>query len=101
MLDKGRYGCGRHLSKPPIELMTADQPTAEQRASTGYISRDNWSWGLGMSVILKRNDLPNIPGRSGWNGGLGTSWYSDPTEDLVGVLMAQVAGFPSGIYQDF
>ena len=54
-----------------------------------------------MSVIIKRDDLSAVPGRFGWDGGLGTSWYSDPTEGLVGILMTQVMGFPSGIYSDF
>jgi len=27
----------------------------------------------------------------GWDGGLGTSWYSDPREDMVGILMTQRA----------
>jgi len=30
-------------------------------------------------------------GKFGWDGGLGTSWYADPKEDLVGILMTQQA----------
>jgi CubicO group peptidase (beta-lactamase class C family) len=30
-------------------------------------------------------------GRFGWDGGLGTSWYADPKEDLMGILMPQQA----------
>jgi CubicO group peptidase (beta-lactamase class C family) len=30
-----------------------------------------------------------VPGRFGWDGGYGTSWYSDPTEDMVAILMTQ------------
>jgi CubicO group peptidase (beta-lactamase class C family) len=30
-------------------------------------------------------------GQFGWDGGLGTSWASDPSEDLVGILLTQQA----------
>jgi CubicO group peptidase (beta-lactamase class C family) len=41
--------------------------------------------------------------RFGWDGGFGTSWASDPSEDMVAILMTQCAGFPttSGVYLDF
>ena len=41
--------------------------------------------------------------RFGWDGGLGTSWFSDPKENLVGILMTQRAAFPlfSGVYLDY
>lgn len=42
-----------------------------------------------MEVITERDDLAAVPGRFGWNGGLGASGYSDPKEDLVGILMTQ------------
>jgi CubicO group peptidase (beta-lactamase class C family) len=47
-----------------------------------------------------RLDEP-VPGRFGWDGGLGTSWSSDPKEDMVAILMTQCLGFPSGAYTDF
>ena len=30
-----------------------------------------------------------VPGRFGWDGGFGTSWSSDPHEDMVAILMVQ------------
>jgi CubicO group peptidase (beta-lactamase class C family) len=50
---------------------------------------DHSSWGFGVEVITLRDDLAAVPGRFGWNGGLGTSGYSDPKEDIVGILMTQ------------
>ena len=101
MLAKGKYKGERILSRLSVELMTTDQLTPAQRATAGYFLGDNRGWGLGMSVIIKRDDLSAVPGRFGWDGGLGTSWYSDPKEGLIGILMTQVMGFPSGIYSDF
>jgi CubicO group peptidase (beta-lactamase class C family) len=44
-----------------------------------------------------------VPGQFGWDGGLGTSWFTDPAEELVAILMTQRSGFPllSPVYQDF
>jgi CubicO group peptidase (beta-lactamase class C family) len=88
MLDGGRSAGGRILSRPSVELMTADHLTAEQRAATGFLG-ENHGWGFGMSTIIRRDDIAAVPGRFGWDGGLGTSWYSDPAEGLVGILMTQ------------
>jgi len=35
--------------------------------------------------------LAGVPGRFGWDGGLGTSWYADPAEDMTGILLTQRA----------
>ena len=50
-----------------------------------------------MSVITRRDDVAAVPGRFGWDGGFGTSWYSDPAEELVGILMTQRAGLPASL----
>jgi CubicO group peptidase (beta-lactamase class C family) len=104
MLNKGKFGSERILSRPSVELMTADHLTLEQRVGAEMFFGDNSSWGFGMSVVTKRDDLAATPGRFGWEGGYGTSGHSDPEEDLVGILMTQglanSSGFP-GIYLDF
>jgi CubicO group peptidase (beta-lactamase class C family) len=46
---------------------------------------DNRGWGMGLSVFGKRDDLYHMPGRFGWDGGYGTSWYSDPREQFTGI----------------
>jgi CubicO group peptidase (beta-lactamase class C family) len=91
MLDKGLVGRDRVLSRPSVELMTTDQITPDQKAASPFFPGfwDSRGWGFGMSVFTKRDTLENIPGRFGWDGGYGTSGYSDPQEDLVGILMTQ------------
>ena len=42
-----------------------------------------------MSIVTARRDVADGPGRFGWDGAFGTSWYVDPAEGLVGVLMVQ------------
>jgi CubicO group peptidase (beta-lactamase class C family) len=89
MLDNGRHGSTRILSRPSIEVMTTDQVTPGQRKGMEMFFGANSSWGFGMSVITKRDDLAAVPGRFGWSGGLGTTAYADPRENLVGILMTQ------------
>jgi CubicO group peptidase (beta-lactamase class C family) len=104
MLNKGKLGAERILSRPAVEVMTSDQLTPEQRAGADMFFRANSSWGFGMAVYTRRDDLIAVPGRFGWDGGLGTSAYSDPAEELVGILMTQVAwGSPDGpkLWSDF
>ena len=63
---------------------------------------DNRGWGFGVSVVKRRDDIAGIPGRYGWEGGYGTSWASDPQEEVVAILMTQL-NFPASmeIYLDF
>jgi CubicO group peptidase (beta-lactamase class C family) len=91
MLNDGVYEGQRLLSRPSIELMTTDQITPEQKVRSPFFPGfwDNHGWGFGVAIITKRDDLPNTPGRYGWDGGYGTSWYVDPQEELIGILMTQ------------
>jgi CubicO group peptidase (beta-lactamase class C family) len=91
MLNKGRHGRERILSRPSVELMTTDQITPEQKAVSGFFPGfwDNRGWGFGVSMITRRDALAGVPGRFGWDGGYGTSWASDLREDMVGILLTQ------------
>ena len=104
LLNKGRHGRERILSRPAVEVMTTDQLTAQQQAQAGPILGGNRGWGFGVAVVTRRDDVAAVPGRFGWDGGLGTSWASDPTEDLVAILMTQVDwSSPNALnlYRDF
>ena len=91
MLVSSPYSGERVLSRPSIELMTVDHLTPEQKAASPFFENfwDTRGWGLGLGIITARHDLADVPGRFGWDGAFGTSWYVDPKEELVGVLMTQ------------
>jgi CubicO group peptidase (beta-lactamase class C family) len=89
MLNGGRLGSERILSRPSVELMTTDQLTSEHKRGSELFFGDNRGWGLGLSVFTQRDNLCTAPGRFGWDGGYGTSWYSDPRELLTGILLTQ------------
>jgi CubicO group peptidase (beta-lactamase class C family) len=93
MLSQGKHGNERILSRLSVETMTTDQLTPEQKAVSGLVPGyfDSHGWGFGVSVVTRRDDVAAVPGRYGWDGGLGTSWYSDPREEMVTILMTQRA----------
>jgi CubicO group peptidase (beta-lactamase class C family) len=105
MLNGGRCGGERILSRPAIETMTTDQLAPAQKAGAGFLPGywDNRGWGFGVSVVTGRADLSVVSGGFGWDGGFGTSWFSDPAEDMIAILMTQRAGFPlvNPVYLDF
>jgi CubicO group peptidase (beta-lactamase class C family) len=108
MLNKGvgggLHGRERILSRAAVELMTTDQLTAEQKTGTELFFGQSRSWGMGLAVTTRRDELWGTPGRYGWDGGFGTTAFADPAEDMVGILLTQRAmesPVPSRIYTDF
>jgi len=106
MLNRGRHGNQRILSRPSVEIMTTDQLTPEQKAVSGLVAGyfDNHGWGFGLSVVTQRTDMARSVGTYGWDGGFGTSWYADPKEDLTAVIMTQQAWTspdPPNVCRDF
>jgi CubicO group peptidase (beta-lactamase class C family) len=81
------------LSRPSVETMTSDHLTPAQKAIGGFFPDDfdGRSWGFGVGVVTRRDD-PSAPvGQYGWDGGLGTIWRNDPSEDLVSILLTNAA----------
>ena len=91
MLNGGEHEGERVLSRASVELMTTDHLTPEQRAASDSVPvfLEGRGWGFGLSTIPGGDGASDTPGRYGWEGGLGTSWASDPDEGLVGILMTQ------------
>jgi CubicO group peptidase (beta-lactamase class C family) len=103
MLNQGRHGGRRILSRPSVETMTVDHLTAAQKAVSGLIS-DNSGWGFGVAVVTRRDHVSAPVGSYGWAGGLGTSWRSDPSEDMVVILLTQASWtslVPGRVSRDF
>lgn len=57
MLNGGRLGNERILSRPSVELMTTDQLTQEQKLGSEIFFGDNRGWGMGLSVFTRRDNL--------------------------------------------
>lgn len=90
LLNKGRYGGERILSRLSVELMTTDHLTPEQKAGPHVVLESDQGWGFGLGVVTRRERLASVPGRFGWSGGFGTTVSADPQEELVAILMTQL-----------
>jgi len=105
MLNQGRHGSERILSRLAVEAMITDQLTPTQKAVSslpplpGFF--ETHGWGFGVGIVTRRDDLALVPGCFGWDGSLGTSWFSDPKEDLVGILLTQRVLTTLDVLRDF
>jgi CubicO group peptidase (beta-lactamase class C family) len=104
MLNKGVWGRERLLTEESVEAMTKDQLLPQQREGAELFFGNHSSWGFGMAVNLRREKPWMVPGRFGWDGGFGTSAYSDPANDFIGILMTQRmmdSPEPPAVFKDF
>ena len=69
--------------------MTTDQLTAEQKAGSEMVPGVLGQPRLGLRRLgrhpARRPD--RAVGKYGWDGGMGTTWSSDPAEEMVTILM--------------
>ncbi len=86
----GVHGDRRLLSGSWVTAMTTNHLTPDQIAEGGAILGGR-GWGYGMSVAVAPDTISRIPGRYGWEGGYGTSWFNDPASDVTAILMSQTS----------
>jgi len=104
MLNKGVRDQERLLTQASVELMTNDQLNSRQRQGAEIFFGGHSSWGFGMAVNIQQDKPWMVPGRFGWDGGFGTSAYSDPKNDFVGILLTQRlmdSPEPPAVFKDF
>ena len=76
LLNHGKHGNQRILSRAAVELMTTNRLTPEQQAAREVLARDNvhisfgqgqhGGWGFGMAVRTYRGDYAPL-GPFGWD----------------------------------
>lgn len=107
MLHGGTLDGRHYLKAETVAEMTRDQQTPGQKTAphaTMFMDEGGAGWGLGMSVGLRRTRPWLTPGSFGWNGGFGTTAYTDPQNRLVGVFLSQnmmTSPEPPRTYMDF
>jgi CubicO group peptidase (beta-lactamase class C family) len=91
LLAGGRHGGQPLLSPGSVEAMTRNHLTLAQRSSAGLFLGEHGGWGYGMGTPSPITCEPPVPWGFGWNGGTGTTWYSDPVRGITGILLSQRA----------
>ena len=87
LLGRGRIGGRRLVSEQSIVAMTSDHLTVAQRREGVPILSSGQGWGFGVSVVGRSNAGGLPPHAYGWNGGLGTTWFTDPRTGHTAILL--------------
>ncbi len=87
---------GRVLDEETVRVMLTEQ--------AGPVDDEGGGWGLGIGV--RRMDEPGgrSAGSYGWDGGLGSSWWTDPGAGTSAVLLTNQmwsSPEPPGLFRDF
>lgn len=86
----------RILGRKTVELMTADQMTADVQLDRLWARGNVHGYGFGLGVAVRRatvaSGMPGTPGDFNWGGGSGTYFWVDPREELSVVLLAAAPG---------
>ncbi|MEK6242920.1 MAG: serine hydrolase domain-containing protein [Pseudomonadota bacterium] len=90
MVNGGEYQGKRYLSKKTVEFMLSNH-TVGMAGSPFPTTGSGYAMGLGFGVRLDEGMgwTPGSKGDAMWAGAWGTSFWIDPKEGLVGILMAQ------------
>ena len=86
----GEYQGKRYLSKKTVEFMLSEH-TVGMGGTTFASTGPGYGFGLGFAVRT-HDGMAWVPGSKGdamWAGAWGTSFWIDPKEGLVGILMSQ------------
>jgi len=95
MLNKGELDGTRILSRKSVELMTVDHI-----ANIKFPWENGTGFGLGFSIVKElgtRGTMGSV-GEYGWGGAYHSSYWVDPSEDMVVVYLTQV--IPTKISED-
>ena len=91
LLRRGVHQGRRMLSEASVQAMTTNHLTPEQIAGGGILL-DGQGWGYCVGVSVEPDDV-SAPGRYGWSGGYGTTWFNDPNRGRVAIALTQVSSF--------
>ena len=88
MLNGGELDGQRLLSPKTVELMTVNH-IGDHGV---WLRGPGYGFGLGYSIVTDQGQsgMPSKEGTYAWGGAYCTSFWVDPEEELVGVLMTQV-----------
>jgi CubicO group peptidase (beta-lactamase class C family) len=101
----GRHAGTRVLPAALVADMTRDQLAPAQKLdgslAPGFFAAHGW--GYGVCVHTARDDAGWPAGTYGWDGGLGTSWRTDPATGTIAVLLTQAMAYPDTwpVYRQF
>jgi CubicO group peptidase (beta-lactamase class C family) len=101
LMNDGTHDGRRLLSAESVRALTTNRLTPEQIVAGGPFLGGR-GWGLGISVAVEPDEVSATPGRYGWEGGYGTSWFNDPASGVTAILLTQVSDVMfNGVLSEF
>ncbi|MDR0568215.1 MAG: beta-lactamase family protein [Spirochaetaceae bacterium] len=91
LLNGGKLGRTRILSRKTVDLIRRNHVPPEQIKQFGFPSMAGYGYGLGVRTLLNPAEagLNGSAGEWAWDGMLGTWYCVDPAEDMVAVFLIQ------------
>ena len=86
----GAYGEARILSPESVELLFAPQPNVDE--GDGWIPGAEWGLGLAVVVDPSKSERTEVRDNVYWSGAANTSFWIDPSNELVALIFTQVRG---------
>ena len=101
LLNGGELDGSRIIGRKTVEMMIGNHTGDMVIPMTG----PGFHWGLGVATYHGRDRFPLIRsvGTYGWGGAAGTTYFADPAEELLGVVLTQVTNhgmMPGNTYQE-
>ena len=93
LLNGGALGDAQLLGRKTLELMTANHWTGDESPfPPGFPFPGGSGFGLGMRTLVDvaQSGLPGSAGEYSWAGAFSTSFWIDPAEQVLGILMVQL-----------
>ena len=84
--------------------MVTNHLSDAQREDGSNILEPAMGWGYGVGVMVEDRPDSVRKGAYGWNGGFGTSWFTDPGRGLTAILLTQRvfdSPDPPQVHKDF
>lgn len=103
LLNGGTLDGVRLLSPKTVQLMTSEHTKHARLPQSGVTLGDGAAFGLGFRVITDTADNQRIGsvGTFDWSGAASTSFFIDPQEQLIGILMTQKMPFDNRLTTEF
>ncbi|WP_240945881.1 serine hydrolase domain-containing protein [Pseudomaricurvus alkylphenolicus] len=89
MLDNGIWKGNQLLGRKTVELMTTDH-IPDSEVDLFKVPGYGFGFGVGVRRTLAGVHMPGSVGEFGWGGAGGTSYFVDPSEELVGLFFTHV-----------
>ena len=99
MINQGQLNGEQLLSRPTVGMMTRNHLSEEQHP----FGMEGIGFGLGFSVVtgLAQSAILGSEGVFRWGGAAATTFWIDPQEELIAILMTQLLGNPHPFLSQF